>query len=534
VSVSRVATYVLLILGGVGIALSVLTVHQAGIGWDAVNDVDSAAAQLALHDSPVSLDEAYLVAPVADATGTLRFQLTNAVKFAITGGGLELDSTSPSTFVWLGTVSAMVAALSAGVLGITIARVLRNPVLGAYTFAALSVLPLWVGMAALNHRDTFVAVGVLLVTCALVLSMSPTISRPQLLVIGLLVFFGSALAIGTRTAAFLLIIFTLLAVIVLSVLLAQRNDRLRKLAALSAVFLIALIGAALVVLATNPVSRIDPLRWLLDAAVLAREYPNAMIVRVAGQELFSSDLPWWYIPAWLVAQMPLATLALMGLGLLGILLFIIRRKPGNGLSELQRLTPFAIPGLLIPVIFVITSVNLYDGLRHVLFMVPPLIVLSAVGLLWVSESIRRGNAARILAILGILSVSFSLFATIRWMPYSYAFINPIAGVIKEPRLWELDYWGVSAKEGIAELRSQGADIVYVMPAATMAKPFGGEGLDSIDTVSSTPATQLPGFYLFRRWDAKLPDGCAVTVVIARDGHILGEGGVCEDADRRTD
>ena len=62
--------------------------------------------------------------------------------------------------------------------------------------------------------------------------------------------------------------------------------------------------------ATNPIARLGTVHWLRDSIDIARKYPwDVGPIRAAGQDLHSVDLPWWYVPAWLWAQLPLLTFA---------------------------------------------------------------------------------------------------------------------------------------------------------------------------------------------------------------------------------
>ena len=137
---------------------------------------------------------------------------------------------------------------------------------------------------------------------------------------------------------------------------------------------------------------------------------------------------------------------------------------------------------------------------------------------------RAGSRLRVVLPLGaVVVVAASLAASIRWAPYAYAFINPVAGWNKDGRSWELDYWGVSAREGVRRIREAGFDPVYVSPAHGPGVPFGGSGFGLV------PGGR-PGLYVFLRNEERAADhGCTVFFTIKRDGNVLGEGSFCRDA-----
>ena len=131
---------------------------------------------------------------------------------------------------------------------------------------------------------------------------------------------------------------------------------------------------------------------------------------------------------------------------------------------------------------------------------------------------------RVLLPLGlVVVVAASLWASVRWAPYAYAFVNPVAGHDKEGRDWDLDYWGVSAREGVERLRELGYSPVYIEPYAGVARPFGGS---AEYPEPERPSGGRPGLYVYVRWSHAADFGCTVLFTIERDGHVLGEGARC--------
>jgi hypothetical protein len=266
-------------------------------------------------------------------------------------------------------------------------------------------------------------------------------------------------------------------------------------------------------------ARIGGLTWLHDSIDIARRYPwDVGPIRTAGRDLHSVDLPWWYVPAWLWAQLPLLTLAAVVAGIAVVAARIVwPPRPLTARTTLP-LVPLAIQGIVLPAAIVASGAVLYDGIRHELFMVPALLAFPAVALAWLDRD--GGPRARIaLPVVAVVVVAASLAASIRWAPYAYAFVNPIAGRNKEHRAWELDYWGVSAREGVRRLREAGYAPIYVVPGAPPGVPYGA---------SPDPPTTggRSAIYVFVRWDRASRYDCDVVFTIERDGNVLGEGARC--------
>ena len=187
--------------------------------------------------------------------------------------------------------------------------------------------------------------------------------------------------------------------------------------------------------------------WIRDSVGTSRSFPWEGSILTAGQDLWSTHLPWWYVPAWLGAQLPLLTLLAVAAGLVTLIFIAVRYPAGEG-KRFLALVPILLQAVVLPVMIVGSGAVIYDGIRHVLFLVPALLAVPAVALAMLDG--RPGMKPRVRSLLAggaVIVVAASLFASIRWAPYSYAFINPVAGHDGDSRSWELDYWGVTGREG---------------------------------------------------------------------------------------
>ena len=91
-----------------------------------------------------------------------------------------------------------------------------------------------------------------------------------------------------------------------------------------------------------------------------------------------------------------------------------------------------------------------------LFALPALLAIPAVALAVLERQAAGRRLLRTaIPFAAVVVVAVSLLASISWAPYAYAYLNPVAGADKNGLSWELDYWGVSAKEGVERLRKLG-------------------------------------------------------------------------------
>jgi hypothetical protein len=127
------------------------------------------------------------------------------------------------------------------------------------------------------------------------------------------------------------------------------------------------------------------------------------------------------------------------------------------------LTPGAGPGValvafatLFPLAWVMAiDANLYDGLRQLLFVVPPLCVLA--GLAWrvVADALARGPAALRSAALAAVALwlVYHVSLMVRLHPYQTVYFNrSVGGLAGAYGRYETDYWGNSYREAALALQ----------------------------------------------------------------------------------
>jgi hypothetical protein len=524
-AVRRLAIWALAGLGAASIALACWSLTEGGIGWDSRGDTIAALVTRSVDPSE-ALARAYDDVPAtSEFYGVLPQQLADVLHTAVTGSTAPLGPDEPSTYLYQGAVNILLAVLAVTALAVAIGVAFRSVLAAAFAWSLTLATPLWLGMSHVDFKDMPVAAGLTLVTAGLILAFVLEPPRRATVAGAVLAGAGGAVAVATRPASLLLLAGLVggTAVAVLAWALARRRPRAAVPVAVAAG--VAPVCGLAVTWATNPIARIGGLGWLRDSIDVARDYPwDVGPIRTAGQNLRSVDLPWWYVPAWLGAQLPLLTLAAVAGGIVLLAVLLVRRRRTLDPASAIPAVPIALQAVALPVLIVASGAVLYDGIRHLLFMLPALIALAAVALAVLD---RRAGAARpwlalALPLGAVAIVAASLVSAARWAPYSYAYLNPVAGRDKEHRAWELDYWGVSAREGLRRLREAGLTPLYVQPSQQPGVPWGAY---------NGPVTTggRSGLYVFVRWDGASRYGCSVIFTIERGGHVLGEGARCPNA-----
>jgi hypothetical protein len=103
--------------------------------------------------------------------------------------------------------------------------------------------------------------------------------------------------------------------------------------------------------------------------------------------------------------------------------------------------PISLQAVVLPVAIVASGAVLYDGIRHLLFIIPPLVGLSAMG--WLSLLESRARWVRVTAVaLLVGGVAEPVGFSLRNHPHQVVYFNPLLGGPRQATgRFELDYWG---------------------------------------------------------------------------------------------
>jgi len=151
-----------------------------------------------------------------------------------------------------------------------------------------------------------------------------------------------------------------------------------------------------------------------------------------GQDLSAFELPASYVPTWMAITIPLVIFAGLGLALL------FARTGSRSFGGTIALWAAA----LFPVVYVIgIRAVLYDGIRHLLFVLPPLTILAASG--WAAAlRWRHGLARGLIAIALVAGLLPPVIFCVREHPNQVVYFNEVAGGPAGAfGRYDMDYWG---------------------------------------------------------------------------------------------
>jgi hypothetical protein len=111
---------------------------------------------------------------------------------------------------------------------------------------------------------------------------------------------------------------------------------------------------------------------------------------------------------------------------------------------------------------VLTRPAMYNGIRHFVFLSPPLAALGGLAGAWIAGRLgQMGNpwgrrpAVALAAIVLVAGLLMPIGEMIRLHPYQYTHFNLLAGGVRAADdRYMLDYWGLSFKEAAQDLRAK--------------------------------------------------------------------------------
>jgi hypothetical protein len=170
-------------------------------------------------------------------------------------------------------------------------------------------------------------------------------------------------------------------------------------------------------------------------------------VLLHGQSYPAAHLPWTYLPTWLLISLPEFYFLGLGLGVGAAIRAWVRNRP-----SLAEFWPYVL--LIVAVLFpaaVIMGMHspIYDGMRHIMFMVPPLAILAAAGLVHFWETFPGRRTRGPVAVALGLTLALTFYDLVTLHPYQTIYFNRLfAGGVKQAlRQYDGDYWGQTYHAG---------------------------------------------------------------------------------------
>lgn len=515
-----------------GSITSFATISVGSIGWDSPVDL-SAFEKIKTLPSGLSLDESYALVNTfypPQFYGLLIQQLAEFFHHFFAGKTSWNFDNPFQVFRWQGLVTLAISIFSIAAMSSVVAFTLKSKIAGSFAWAVCMTIPLWVGLSAIDLKDIPLAAGITLASSGLVLLLNTEKRKYVTTIATCLLAFGYFVAIASRPGSWPL----LLTVTIGSTFLFFLWMRIKAVPIIPPIFsaAISIFTSASIALfllfLTNPFAKIDLFRWLWDSFTFVKKFPAEGFLRVAGLDVPLSSPPYWYVGAWIFAQLPFMTFIAVIISLIIIPIGWMRQKTNVSQSRLISFIPFGFQGIVLPSLAILSGATVYDAIRHFVFIVPALAVLLSAALWTLSHSYT--DKPKVIAgvhLVSVFLVGLNLFACIRWFPYEYSFINPIASAEKMKTNWQLDYWALSLDEGIQKLQNEGIESIEIYRAIPPKYSLVNTGVKVFDPDATNEnefavLSFLPQFPLSEELDSR----CSHYFDLTRDGSVIAEAFLC--------
>ncbi len=188
-----------------------------------------------------------------------------------------------------------------------------------------------------------------------------------------------------------------------------------------------------------PYALLNPIANPFKALSAMSDYPVNISILFEGQMINSRSLPWDYIFKYLWITTPIFGLLGFGLFLVGI------PKAKSFKNAFYYFVVFFAAAF--PIAYIIyLSANLYDGMRQVLFIYPPIMVMGGLAFNHLYGKLTSQYGRWSLTGLLVILMSLPLIFMIRNHPHQYVYFNQIIGGVERAfAKYEMDYWGHSGK-----------------------------------------------------------------------------------------
>ena len=180
----------------------------------------------------------------------------------------------------------------------------------------------------------------------------------------------------------------------------------------------------------NPIFWHDP-REVVNSLKWMSKYQQDVSTLTLGKYMKALNLPASYYFIWLFFKLPI-------LIILGFFLFPLIEKKffQNNLNKILTYS-LIFTCLTILFLFMIFDVAIYNEIRHVMFLIPLIFIVSLNNLyLW---------SKKFYYFAGVLVIIFFVIENISINPYQYTWMNSFSKFYKINKNFEVDYWGISNK-----------------------------------------------------------------------------------------
>lgn len=227
-------------------------------------------------------------------------------------------------------------------------------------------------------------------------------------------------------------------------------------------------------LATWPYLWESPFRFLQVFQFMS-DNPTVLPVLFGDQIYHAFDLPRRYLPFFLLFTLTEIIWPLFFLGLIAAY-----RKVKNDLPKLIEVW-LILAWFIIPLAYAVVSrPPIYDGMRHFLFILPPIFILTGFAFDYLFKLIKSKWINSLLVMVLLVP---GIYEAAQLHPYEYTYYNSfIGGTAGAFRHYETDYWLTCYREAVEQINQIGTLPIrlYVHREADVAQPYAAQNVTVLD------------------------------------------------------
>jgi hypothetical protein len=333
------------------------------------------------------------------------------------------------------------------------ARLVAGPRAALFAATGLSVCGVWYG-AMFNHTKDIPLAAAMMGATFFLIRIARLLPSPRafdVAAFGLL----TGAALGMRVLGLLLVIYAGAAIVLYLPLPRLGSGRARwRFAMVSLMRLLPalLLAYAIMILAWPwaALAPLNPIRGLLEFS----EFQYGIRTLLAGRVYEMANVPRLYVPIYILIRLPLLTL--LGASLAIVFALLPRLADGSATPQRRDIALISLTVFFPLACQVIWHGPAFTGLRHFLFVIPPLAALMGVGLDAALTALARRGRPLVFGAVALGATCFLLDAVtlVRLHPYEYLFYNPVVGGLEgASRRYDLDYWFSSMPEALTQLEA---------------------------------------------------------------------------------
>src|ERR1700721_2449573 len=356
------------------------------------------------------------------------FKDTGALSFAnlyMYGGGFDMAAALLHKIIPLELFETRrLLGAVVGVIGLAVTwrlgRRVGGPLAGLGGLLLLAVCPTLYGHMFMNPKDAPFAVAMVILMLGLVrlAEQYPNPSPRTILIVGL----GAGLSIGSRILGGLALVYALVGFIPLLLEEAHTNgarEAIRRFTHVVYVLLPGLIFGYLVMGLIWPWSIMEPGNPFQALTYFSHFFEKPSKEMFDGALVSVPDMPWSYLPTLFALQLPEVLLGLFVAGGIGAVVTLKRGDVSARRKTILLMLTFA--GTRPVAIAILKRPALYNGIRHFIFVIPPMTVLAGTAFAWGMEWLKENRRHWQPAAVAIFSFGLllPLSEMIRLHPYEY-------------------------------------------------------------------------------------------------------------------